>query len=544
MHRLYGRGRCRAAEAECVSHAHARRQSRAGGVRREDAQGRDERGAARLGDQCGLDLLLHRHHRGSASVSDDGARFSVDHRPRDARADARGRRPAAGFACRLHRRRLERDGAVPSVSRRPRHRDLRGRGGRSRHRQRHARSLDRRRTAGRAAWQSHISADERGRPDQRGAFDFRRPRLSGYRPRACLAQRCRPRHVSFGDRRRGPARLSASLQARRHHSGAGAGARYRQGLGHRAEQAEGLPDGRQSLRPWRQGSPPRRQPPARRSPMTTRIDRRFAALKEEGRAALVTFVMGGDPDYETSLAIVKALPGAGADMIEIGMPFTDPMADGPAIQAAGLRALQSGQTMKRTLSLVREFRRTDDATPIVLMGYYNPIYIYGVDQFLVDAGAAVVDGLIVVDLPPEEDPELCLPALKAGFNFIRLATPTTDDKRLPAVLANTSGFVYYVSITGITGAAAPDAGKVTEAVARIKRHSALPVCVGFGVRTAEQARVFAQSADGVVVGSALIEIVRKHLGTDGRPAPGTAEAVADLVRTLASGVQSARRVPA
>jgi tryptophan synthase alpha chain len=226
------------------------------------------------------------------------------------------------------------------------------------------------------------------------------------------------------------------------------------------------------------------------------------------------------------------------------MPFTDPMADGPAIQAAGLRALQSGQTMKRTLSLVREFRRTDDATPIVLMGYYNPIYIYGVDQFLVDAGAAGVDGLIVVDLPPEEDRELCLPALKAGFNFIRLATPTTDDKRLPAVLANTSGFVYYVSITGITGAAAPDAGKVTEAVARIKRHSALPVCVGFGVRTAEQARVFAQSADGVVVGSALIEIVRKHLGTDGRPAPGTAEAVADLVRTLASGVQSARRVPA
>jgi tryptophan synthase alpha chain len=220
------------------------------------------------------------------------------------------------------------------------------------------------------------------------------------------------------------------------------------------------------------------------------------------------------------------------------------MADGPAIQAAGLRALKGGQTMKRTLSLVREFRRTDDATPIVLMGYYNPIYIYGVDQFLVDAKAAGVDGLIVVDLPPEEDRELCLPALKAGFNFIRLATPTTDDKRLPAVLANTSGFVYYVSITGITGAAAPDAGKVAEAVARIKRHSALPVCVGFGVRTAEQARVFAQNADGVVVGSALIDTVRKHLGADRKPTPGTAEAVADLVRTLAGGVQSARRVPA
>jgi tryptophan synthase alpha chain len=278
--------------------------------------------------------------------------------------------------------------------------------------------------------------------------------------------------------------------------------------------------------------------------MTTRIDRRFAALKEEGRAALVTFVMAGDPDYETSLAIVKALPPAGADLIEIGMPFTDPMADGPAIQAAGLRALQGGQTMKRTLSLVREFRRTDDATPIVLMGYYNPIYIYGVDHFLIDAKTAGVDGLIVVDLPPEEDVELCLPALKAGFNFIRLATPTTDDKRLPAVLANTSGFVYYVSITGITGSAAPDAGKVSEAVKRIKRHSALPVCVGFGVRTAEQARVFAHGADGVVVGSALIEIVRKHLGPDGKPSAGTAEAVADLVRTLAGGVHGARRVPA
>jgi tryptophan synthase alpha chain len=278
--------------------------------------------------------------------------------------------------------------------------------------------------------------------------------------------------------------------------------------------------------------------------MTTRIDRRFAALKEEGRAALVTFVMAGDPDYETSVAIVKALPPAGADLIEIGMPFTDPMADGPAIQAAGSRALQGGQTMKRTLSLVREFRRTDDATPIVLMGYYNPIYIYGVDQFLLDAKAAGVDGLIVVDLPPEEDNELCLPALKAGFNFIRLATPTTDDKRLPAVLANTSGFVYYVSVTGVTGAAAPDAGKVSEAVKRIKRHSALPVCVGFGVRTAEQARVFAQSADGVVVGSALIDTVRKHLGTDGKPTPGTADAVADLVSALASGVHGARRVPA
>jgi tryptophan synthase alpha chain len=278
--------------------------------------------------------------------------------------------------------------------------------------------------------------------------------------------------------------------------------------------------------------------------MTTRIERRFAALKEEGRAALMTFVMGGDPDYGTSLATVKALPAAGADLIEIGMPFTDPMADGPAIQAAGLRALKGGQTMKRTLSLVREFRRSDDTTPIVLMGYYNPIYIYGVAPFLVDAKAAGVDGLIIVDLPPEEDAELCLPALKAGFNFIRLATPTTDDKRLPAVLANTSGFVYYVSITGITGSAAPDSGKVGEAVKRIKRHTALPVCVGFGVRTAGQVRAIAQGADGVVVGSALVDTVRKHLGADGKATAATADAVADLVRALASGVHGARRVPA
>jgi tryptophan synthase alpha chain len=277
--------------------------------------------------------------------------------------------------------------------------------------------------------------------------------------------------------------------------------------------------------------------------MTTRIERRFAALKEEGRAALMTFVMGGDPDYGTALAIVKALPPAGADLIEIGMPFTDPMADGPAIQAAGLRALKGGQTMKRTLSLVREFRRGDDTTPIVLMGYYNPIYIYGVAQFLIDAKTAGVDGLIIVDLPPEEDTELCLPALKAGFNFIRLATPTTDDKRLPAVLANTSGFVYYVSITGITGSAAPDSGKVGEAVKRIKRHTALPVCVGFGVRTAEQVRAIAQGADGVVVGSALVDTVRKQLGADGKATAATAGAVADVVRVLASGVHGAR-VPA
>ena len=276
--------------------------------------------------------------------------------------------------------------------------------------------------------------------------------------------------------------------------------------------------------------------------MTTRIDARFAALKQQGRPALVTFTMAGDPDYDTALSILKALPAAGADVIELGMPFTDPMADGPAIQAAGLRALKAGQDMKRTLALVREFRRGDDATPIVLMGYYNPIYVYGVERFLADAKAAGVDGLIVVDLPPEEDAELCLPALAAGVNFIRLATPTTDDKRLPAVLKNTSGFVYYVSITGITGSATPDAGKVADAVVRIKRHTTLPVCVGFGVRTAEQAAAIVRGADGVVVGSALVDAVRKTLAPDGKPTPATVPAVADLVRTLAQGVRGTQRV--
>jgi tryptophan synthase alpha chain len=278
--------------------------------------------------------------------------------------------------------------------------------------------------------------------------------------------------------------------------------------------------------------------------MTGRIDRRFAALKTDGRAALVTFTMAGDPDYDAALAILKALPGAGADIIELGMPFTDPMADGPAIQAAGLRALGAGQDMKKTLALVREFRAGDDATPVVLMGYYNPIYIYGVAAFLADAKSAGVDGLIVVDLPPEEDAELCLPAVKAGLNFIRLATPTTDDRRLPAVLKNTSGFVYYVSITGITGAAAPDADKVAQAVGRIKRHTALPVCVGFGVRTAAHARALAEDADGVVVGSALVDAVRKSLGPDAQPTATTVPAVVDLVRELAEGVRGARRVAA
>ena len=275
--------------------------------------------------------------------------------------------------------------------------------------------------------------------------------------------------------------------------------------------------------------------------MTTRIDTRFAACAAEGRAALVTFIMGGDPDPATSLALIKALPQAGADLIEIGMPFTDPMADGPAIQAAGVRALAAGMSLQKTLATVTEFRKSDDATPIILMGYYNPIYIYGVDRFLVDAKAAGVDGLIVVDLPPEEDAELCKPALEAGLNFIRLATPTTDDKRLPKVLQNTSGFVYYVSVTGITGSAIPDYSKVTGAVARIKNHTQLPVAVGFGVKNADTAEAIAKGADGVVVGTALVEAVRTSLDKDGRATGQTIDAVTTLVADIAAGVRRARK---
>src|SRR5437763_646393 len=261
-----------------------------------------------------------------------------------------------------------------------------------------------------------------------------------------------------------------------------------------------------------------------------------AAATKTLTASLVT---SGDPDAETSLAIAKARPAAGADVIELGMPFTDPMADGSAVQAAGLRALNAGQTMRKTLALVREFRKGDDATPIVLMGYYNPIYIYGVDKFLVDAKSAGVDGFIVVDLPAEEDDEFCIPALKAGFNFIRLATPTSDDKRLPVILKNTSGFVYYVSITGITGAATPDPATVKEAVARIKRHTDLPVAVGFGVKNAEDARAIAEAADGVVVGSVLVDALRQSLDESGKATGATVKAVTDLVADLASGVRAA-----
>jgi tryptophan synthase alpha chain len=277
--------------------------------------------------------------------------------------------------------------------------------------------------------------------------------------------------------------------------------------------------------------------------MPTRIDRRFEDLARHNRAALVTFVMAGDPDLATCLAILKALPDAGADVIELGMPFTDPMADGPAIQAAGLRALAAGTTLAKTLALAADFRKDDATTPIVLMGYYNPIYVYGVDAFLRDAKAAGVDGMIIVDLPPEEDSELCLPALAAGLNFIRLATPTTDDARLPAVLAHTSGFVYYVSITGITGAAAPELTGVASAVARIKAHTRLPVAVGFGVKNANSAAAIAAHANGVVVGSAIVEALRASLDRHGKATDKSVEAVAGLVADIAKGVRSAAAAP-
>lgn len=273
--------------------------------------------------------------------------------------------------------------------------------------------------------------------------------------------------------------------------------------------------------------------------MTARLDAAFARARAEHRAALVTYVMAGDPDPEASLAVLRGLPQAGADIVEFGMPFTDPMADGPAIQASALRALRAGQTTARTLDLVRRFRETDDRTPLILMGYYNPLYIYGVDHFLTDAVAAGVDGLIVVDLPPEEDEELCLPAMRAGLAFVRLATPTTDERRLPRVLEHTSGFVYYVSITGITGAATPDFDRVAGAVSRIKRHTELPVVVGFGVKSRAHAASLARGADGVVVGSALVDALKRSLDAEGRATPDTPEAVARLVAELAAGVREA-----
>jgi tryptophan synthase alpha chain len=271
--------------------------------------------------------------------------------------------------------------------------------------------------------------------------------------------------------------------------------------------------------------------------MSGRIEKRFAALRSEGRAGLVTFTMMGDPDIETSFEILRGLPAAGADIIEIGSPFTDPMADGPVIQVAGQRALKAGITLEKTIGLVRRFRETDSDTPLILMGYYNPIYIYGVERFLSDAKEAGLDGLIIVDLPPEEDPELCLPALAAGLDFIRLTAPTTDDGRLPRVLENSSGFVYYISITGITGAAAAASDSVAAAVSRLRRHTDLPIAVGFGIKTPEQAAEVARAADAAVVGSAIISELESSLDASGAAAPGTVEKVLAFVRALGDGVR-------
>ena len=269
-----------------------------------------------------------------------------------------------------------------------------------------------------------------------------------------------------------------------------------------------------------------------------RLARAFEALSRSNRKALVSFITAGDPDYATSLEILKGLPKAGADIIELGMPFSDPMADGPAIQRASQRALKSGQTLRKTLEMVRSFRKTDKTAPIVLMGYYNPIYVFPVDRFLAQAAEAGVDGLIVVDVPPEADDELCIPALKAGLNFIRLTAPTTNDRRLGAVLANTSGFVYYVSIAGITGTRAPDLNAVAQNVARIKARTPLPVAVGFGVRTPEQARAIAGVADGVVVGSALVDAISQSLDENERATDLTIGAVLGLVERLSAGMRA------
>jgi tryptophan synthase alpha chain len=277
--------------------------------------------------------------------------------------------------------------------------------------------------------------------------------------------------------------------------------------------------------------------------LTDRIARRFASLRQEGRAGLVTYLTAGDPDPDSSKYLLAGLPAAGADLIEIGMPFSDPMADGPVIQQAGQRALKQGMTLRRTLALVRELRRRDDATPIVLMGYYNPIYRYGAETFPRDAVDAGVDGVIVVDLPPEEDAELTGPARKAGLDIIRLATPTSDEKRLPRIVEDASGFIYYVAIAGITGTRSADSSEVAAAVARLRRFTGLPIAVGFGIRTPEQAADVARAADAAVVGTALVQRLALNLDPEGRAKPGLVDAVLADVRTLSMGVREAHRLP-
>jgi tryptophan synthase alpha chain len=272
----------------------------------------------------------------------------------------------------------------------------------------------------------------------------------------------------------------------------------------------------------------------------SRLDKCFAALKEENRAGLGIFITAGDPDSETSLAIMKALPGAGADMIEFGMPFSDPMADGPSVQASSQRSLKAGGSLAKTLAQLRAFREDDQTTPVVLMGYYNPIYIYGVERFLTDAIEAGADGLIVVDLPPEEDEELCLPSVKRNLPFVRLATPTTDDVRLPTVLTNTSGFIYYVSIAGVTGTADVPIDKVTAALERLRKHTDIPIGVGFGIKTKEQAAAVGSVADACIVGSAVVDAIKNSLDASGKATGKTVDAVTTLVSDLAAGVRQAR----
>ena len=490
-------------------------------------------------------VLLHRHGRRPASLSGDGARFPIDHRPRDPRADAWP--PKAG--CRIRWSPASAAAPTPWACSIPSSTnaaieiygvEAAGHGIPS---GQHAASIAGGRPGVLHGNRTYLLMNDDGQIEEAhsisAGLDY-----PGIGPEhAWLNDMGRVKFLSATDDE-AVAAFQLVQQARRHHSGAGAGAcagaRVRSG----AEKAEGSPDGGQYVRPRRQGlgfaSPPFLES---KTPMTTRIDRRFAALKQEGRAALVTFTMAGDPDYDDFARHRQGAAESRRRRDRIGHAVH--RSDGRWSGDPGRRRAraQGGQRMTKTLELVREFRKSDDATPIVLMGYYNPIYIYGVDRFLVDAKAAGVDGLIVVDLPPEEDDELCLPTLKAGLNFIRLATPTTDDKRLPAVLNNTSGFVYYVSITGITGAAAPDAGKVSAAVARIKRHTKLPVAVGFGVRTAEQARAIAENADGVVVGSALVDALRRaSIKRQSRRRHG--QGGDSLVSALADGVRSARRVAA
>ncbi len=377
-----------------------------------------------------------------------------------------------------------------------------------------------------------------------GEFDLGRPRLSGHRTRAFLAQGDGPCDLRLGDRRGSAGGVPFLLPARRHHPGAGAVPCHRACHAHGADAAQGPSLRGQSLRPGRQGHLHGCRPRRNANPMSKtksgRIEACFERLKQEKRAALITFISAGDPDYDNSLAVLKALPEAGADIVELGMPFTDPMADGPSVEAAGLRALKGGQTMKKTLAMAGEFRKVHAATPLVLMGYFNPIHSYGQERFIEDAAKAGVDALIVVDLPPEENAELCALADARNIRVIQFATPTTDEKRLPKILERAGGFLYYVSITGVTGAAAPDLGKVEKHVNWLRAKAQIPVAVGFGIRRPDQAAAFGRIAEGVVVGSAIVDIIRQGIDESGKFSPSQISKVTGLVSDLARGIASAR----